>query len=86
MTPNIWMKLAKESIVRWSAHWHNLANTIEAPMCCGDAAFLSNYFDHLFNSGFNHIFGTVFSERELTFTFAICYRPSVCRLSVVCRM
>ena len=25
----------------------------------------------------------VFSERELTFTFAICYRPSVC-LSVVC--
>jgi len=25
---------------------------------------------------------TVFSERELTFTFAICYRPSVCRLSV----
>ena len=25
----------------------------------------------------------LFSERELTFTFAICYRPSVC-LSVVC--
>ena len=24
----------------------------------------------------------VFSERELTFTFAICCRPSVCRLSV----
>jgi len=24
------------------------------------------------------------SERELTFTFAICYRPSVCRLSSVC--
>jgi len=24
----------------------------------------------------------VFSERELTFTFAICYRPSVCLLSV----
>jgi len=23
-----------------------------------------------------------FTERELTFTFAICYRPSVCRLSV----
>ena len=22
------------------------------------------------------------SERELTFTFAICFRPSVCRLSV----
>ena len=27
----------------------------------------------------------LFSERELTFTFAICYRPSV-RLSVVCRL
>ena len=25
-----------------------------------------------------------FSGRELTFTFAICYRPSVCLLSVVC--
>jgi len=24
----------------------------------------------------------VFSENELTFTFAICYRRSVCRLSV----
>ena len=28
----------------------------------------------------------VFSEHELTFTFAICYRPSVCRLSVVCNV
>ena len=28
---------------------------------------------------------SLFSERELTFTFAICYRPSVC-LSVVCRL
>ena len=24
----------------------------------------------------------IFSERELTFPFAICHRPSVCRLSV----
>ena len=30
------------------------------------------------------IFVAFISERELTFTFAICYRPSVCRLSVVC--
>jgi len=28
----------------------------------------------------------VFSERELTFTFAICYRPSVCRNLAVCRL
>ena len=27
---------------------------------------------------------SVFSERELKFRFAICRRPSVCRLSVVC--
>jgi len=26
--------------------------------------------------------GLIFSERELTFTFAICYRTTVCRLSV----
>jgi len=25
----------------------------------------------------------LYSERELTFTFAICHRPSVCSLSVV---
>ena len=30
-----------------------------------------------------HITDDIFSERELT--FAICYRPSVCRLSV-CRL
>jgi len=28
----------------------------------------------------------VFSERELMFMFAICRRPSVCRLSVVCNV
>ena len=27
-----------------------------------------------------------FSKDELTFTFAICRRPSVCRLSVVCNV
>jgi len=29
------------------AHWLNLANTTEPFMCGGDAAFLSNYSDHL---------------------------------------
>jgi len=28
----------------------------------------------------------VISERELTFTFAICHRPSVCLSSVVCNI
>jgi len=32
----------------WDAHWRYLANTTEPSMCIGDAAFLSNYFDHLF--------------------------------------
>jgi len=44
------------------------------------SAFLANEV-HSKRSGMDH---TVFSERELTFTFAICYRPSVCRLSSVC--
>jgi len=29
------------------AHWRNLANSIEPSTCGGDAAFLSNYSDHL---------------------------------------
>jgi len=29
---------------------------------------------------------TIFSERELTFTFAICRRQSVCPLSSVCNV
>ena len=37
----------KESRIIWSAHWRNLANTTEPSMCGDDAAFLSNYFDHL---------------------------------------
>ena len=28
----------------------------------------------------------IISERELKFMFAICHRPSVCRLSVVCNV
>ena len=32
----------------------------------------------------SYTFHTLFSGRELAFTFAICYRRSVCRLSVVC--
>ena len=31
------------------ARWRHLANTIEKSMCDGDAAFWSNYVDHLFN-------------------------------------
>jgi len=45
--------------------------------------------DGLFSLPWPHLHAwckSVFSERELTFTFAICYRPSVCRLSVICNV
>jgi len=38
----------KEACVKWSAHWRYLADTVEPSMCGDDAAFLSNYFNHLF--------------------------------------
>jgi len=37
----------KEAYIRWGAHWRHLANTTEPFMCGSDAAFLSNYLDHL---------------------------------------
>jgi len=48
--------------------------------------FLGDHYIPLTGSNFGNLtaFRAIFSERELTFTFAICYRPSVCRLSVVC--
>jgi len=45
---------------------------------------VKNVLTLLFLSHFN--VSNVISERELKFTFAICHRPSVCRLSVVCRL
>jgi len=41
--------------------------------------------DILYASAMGMLLGAfIFIERELTFTFAICYPPSVCRLAVVC--
>ena len=40
---------SKESCVTLGARWRHLANTLEKSMCGGDAAFLSNYVDYLFN-------------------------------------
>jgi len=37
---------SNEPRIRWDAHWRNLANPIKPFLCGGDAAFLSNYFDH----------------------------------------
>ena len=38
----------KEAGIIWGAPRHHLANATELSMCGGDAAFLSDYFDHLF--------------------------------------
>jgi len=37
-------------------------------------------------NGLSTLADLIFSERELTFTFAICCRPSVCLSSVVCNV
>jgi len=39
-----------KACVSWGAHWRHLANTTEPSMCGGDAAFFSDYFDHLFRN------------------------------------
>jgi len=40
----------KEASVRWGTHWRNLQNMTEPFMCGGDAAFSSNYSDHLLDN------------------------------------
>jgi len=40
----------KKYVLDGGAHWHHLVNTIEPSMCGGDAAFFSNYVDHLLTS------------------------------------
>jgi len=37
----------RKHVLDGGVHWRNLANTIGPSMCGGDAASLSNYFDHL---------------------------------------
>jgi len=52
----------KEARITWGAHWRNPANTTEKSMCSGDAAFLSNHFDHW--------------QYYTYVDAAYCYRPS----------
>jgi len=45
----VWTRVGpRKRVLNGDAHWSHLANTIEASMYGGDAAFLSNYFDRLF--------------------------------------
>jgi len=39
---------SKKHVLDRSSHWRQLANMTELSVCGGDAAYLSNYFDHLF--------------------------------------
>jgi len=39
---------AGKHILDAGAHWRHPVNTNEQSMCCGDADFLSNYYDHMF--------------------------------------
>jgi len=45
----VWTRVvSRKHILDGGAHWRHLTNMIEPFMCGGDAAFLSNYLDHLF--------------------------------------
>jgi len=44
----LWTRVSpSKHVFHGGADWRNLANTFEPSMCSGDAAFLSNCFDHL---------------------------------------
>jgi len=56
-------------------HWRNLANTTEQSMCSGDAAFLSEYFDHL-----------LLVHGQVTIIFIVSVGLSVCLFVCLCRV
>ena len=46
MSFGMWIHVRpRKYLLDGGALWRNLVNTIEPYMCCGDAAFLSKYFD-----------------------------------------
>ena len=55
--------------IKWGAHWRHLTNTTKQFMYGSDAAFLSNYFDHLFYVSYS-VLGYFY------------YRPSSCKWTV----
>jgi len=64
------------------ACWHNLANTTESSVCFGDAAFLSNYFDHLFimaalRSRCGHYIFALWFLSFYLFFLALSQRPQI---------
>ena len=44
----LWTRIdPRKHVLDGGAHWDHLTNTTEPSVCGGDAAFLSNYFDHM---------------------------------------
>jgi len=44
----VWTQMGpRKHVLDGGAHWRNLTNTIEPSMWGGEAAFLSDYYDHL---------------------------------------
>ena len=61
---------------RWGAHWRNLANKIEPSLCGGDAALMSNYFDHLLQQWRRwHAIGRIRMSVSTEFAFRIRCTP-----------
>jgi len=75
-------------VTRVSREWSVSGQCNDRYTCveCISSAFERTLIYHIVSWVVRH--SSFFSERELTFTFtfAICYRPSVCRLSFVCNV
>jgi len=61
-----WDRGTKEACVTLECtNWRNLANTAAPSTCGGDAAFLSNYFDHLLSLSLVYIYFYHFKIADL---------------------
>jgi len=60
--------VSKEAYIIWGAHWRHLANIIEQFMCGGNAAFLSNNFDHLLLLWYGDSVGNSFEKNYSIFS------------------
>jgi len=67
-----WTWGGSKACIRWESTFVNLANTSEPSMSNGDAAFLSNYFDHLLNwSCFSELLQVRFISQKQSFEICV---------------
>ena len=70
----MWTRVGpRKHVLDERAHWRHLANTIEPSMCGGDAAFLSNYFNHSLVLSLSLYYSTQWTAEGSVFL-----APSVC--------